>query len=203
MIKVKSKFIPLLFSFVDVLLLLGSFLLAKYVVFLGEIPNVLFYNSLIVGWAILWVAICLKFDLYEIPRILFTYKILGRNAYAILTFIFLSAGFIFFITEYKFSRLFFAYSILFFSAFLLIWRLISSSLVKAFRKKGHNATTILLVGMNKNILTLLDQIYLNRNYGFLILGLFTKAIVPIELTKYHKETLSEIISFLEKKQMMK
>lgn len=197
MIKVKSKFIPLLFSFVDVLLLLGSFLLAKYVVFQGEIPNVIFYNSLIIGWGILWVAICLKFDLYEIPRILFTYKILAKNVYAIFTFIFLSAGFIFLITDYKFSRLFFAYCILFFSLFLLIWRLISSSLVKSSRKKGYNARSILLVGMNKNILSLLHQIYLNPKYGFKIAGLYTDAEVSSEIRNYYKGKLSEISSFLE------
>jgi undecaprenyl-phosphate galactose phosphotransferase/putative colanic acid biosynthesis UDP-glucose lipid carrier transferase len=197
MIKVKSKFIPVLFSFVDVLLLFSSFLLAKYLVFHGAIPNVLFYNSLIIGWAVLWVAICLKFDLYEIPRILFTYKILGKNVYAIFTFIFLSAGFIFFVTDYKFSRLFFAYSILFFSLFLLSWRLISATLVKSFRKKGHNTSTILLVGMNKNILTLLDEIYLKPKFGFKIAGLYTDAEVSAEIKNYYKGKLSEISTFLE------
>ncbi|MFT7252499.1 MAG: hypothetical protein ACI9FW_002261, partial [Flavobacterium sp.] len=54
--KVKSKFIPLLFAFVDILLLVGSFMLAKYLVFNGLIPHVAFYNSLIIGWALLWVA---------------------------------------------------------------------------------------------------------------------------------------------------
>ncbi|SDS26326.1 undecaprenyl-phosphate galactose phosphotransferase/putative colanic acid biosysnthesis UDP-glucose lipid carrier transferase [Polaribacter sp. KT25b] len=197
MIKVKSKFIPVLFSFVDVLLLFGSFLLAKYMVFHGEIPNVLFYNSLVLGWSVLWVAICLKFDLYEIPRILFTYKILAKNVYAIFTFIFLSAGFIFFVTDYKFSRLFFGYSMLFFSLFLLLWRFISFSKVKSFRKKGYNSRSILLVGMNKNIISLLHQIYLNPKYGFKIVGLYTDAEVSTEIKNYYKGKLSEINSFLE------
>jgi putative colanic acid biosynthesis UDP-glucose lipid carrier transferase len=195
--KVKSKFIPLLFAFVDVLVLVGSFMLAKYIVFHGEIPNVLFYNSLIIGWSILWVVICLKFDLYEIPRILFTYKILGKNVYALFTFIFLSAGFIFMITEYKFSRLFFVCSLLFFSLFLLIWRLISSFLVKSYRKKGFNTSTILLVGMNKNILSLLHKIYLNPKYGFKIAGLYTDAAVSTDIKNYYKGKLSEISSFLD------
>jgi putative colanic acid biosynthesis UDP-glucose lipid carrier transferase len=195
--KVKSKFIPLLFAFVDILLLVGSFMLAKYLVFNGLIPHVAFYNSLIIGWALLWVAICLKFNLYEIPRILFTYKILAKNVYAIFTFIFLSAGFIFIITDYKCSRLFFVYSMLFFSLFLLTWRLISSFLVKFYRKKGYNTSTILLVGMNKNILSLLHQIYLNPKYGFKIAGLYTDADVSAEIKNYYKGKLSEISSFLD------
>lgn len=90
-----SKFIPLLLSFVDILLLIGSFLLANYLVFSGQIPNFIFYNTLIIGWSILWVAICLKFDLYDTPRIFFTHKILSKNLYALGIFTFLSGGLIF------------------------------------------------------------------------------------------------------------
>jgi putative colanic acid biosynthesis UDP-glucose lipid carrier transferase len=197
MIKVKSKFIPVLFAFVDIILLVGSFILAKYLVFNGQIPYVFFYNTLIIGWSILWVVICLKFNLYEIPRILFTYKILAKNMYAIFTFIFLSAGFISMITDYKFSRLFFGYFMLFFGLFLLTWRLISSFLVKFYRKKGHNTSTILLVGMNKNILSLLHKIYLNPKYGFKIAGLYTDADVSAEVKNYYRGKLSEISAFLD------
>ena len=106
--KEKSKFVPLIFSFVDIVLLMISYALAKQLVFEGISPDILFYNSLIIGWSILWVVICLKFDLYELPRIFFTHKIVSKNLYGLITFCFLSGGFIFFITDYKFSRLFFA-----------------------------------------------------------------------------------------------
>jgi putative colanic acid biosynthesis UDP-glucose lipid carrier transferase len=85
----------------------------------------------------------------------------------------------------------------FFSLFLLIWRLISSFLVKSFRKKGYNTSTILLVGMNKNILSLLHQIYLNPKYGFKIAGLYTDAAVSTDIKNYYKGKLSEISSFLD------
>tara|TARA_R110002167_G_scaffold25703_2_gene88963 strand:- start:3150 stop:4541 length:1392 start_codon:yes stop_codon:yes gene_type:complete len=194
--KEKTKFIPLLFASVDVLILMLSYVLAKYMVFDGQIPNLIFYNSLILGWAVLWIAICLKFDLFEIPRILFTYKILAKNVYALLTFIFLSAGFIFFITDYKFSRLFFGYSILFFSLFLLLWRFVSFSLVKTARKKGYNSNKILLVGMNKNIATLINEIYLKPKFGFQIAGLYTDADVDTDNVPFYRGNLSEINLFL-------
>jgi len=193
-----SKFIPLLLSFVDILLLIGSFLLANYLVFSGQIPNFIFYNTLIIGWSILWVAICLKFDLYDTPRIFFTHKILSKNLYALGIFTFLSGGLIFFITDYKFSRPFFVIAILFFSLFILCWRILSIFILKKYRKKEYNFNRVLLVGLNKNISTLIDKIYLNTNYGFQISGLFTDAIVSEELKKYHKGSLLEIISFLEK-----
>ena len=171
-----SKFIPLLLSFVDILLLIGSFLLANYLVFSGQIPNFIFYNSLIIGWSILWVVICLKFDLYELPRIFFTHKIVSKNLYGLITFCFLSGGFIFFITDYKFSRLFFVFVVLFFSFLVLLWRIFSIYILKKYRRKGYNSNRVLLVGLNKNISTLIEEIYLNRNYGFQIAGLFTDAI---------------------------
>jgi undecaprenyl-phosphate galactose phosphotransferase/putative colanic acid biosynthesis UDP-glucose lipid carrier transferase len=198
MLKNKSKFVPLFFSLVDVLLSIITFFIAKYLVFNGQIPHVIFYNSLILGWCILWVGISLKFDLYEIPRILFIHKILSKNGYAIITFIFLSGGLIFFITDYKFSRIFFGYSILIFTVFILLWRFISFSLIKTYRKKGYNSSKIILVGLNENILRLIDKVYLNPNYGFKISGLFTDAKVSKELKNYYKGALSDIISYLDK-----
>ena len=193
----KSKFVPLLFSAVDVILLIISYSIARFMVFEGPSPDIIFYNSLIVGWSILWVSICLKFDVYEIPRIFFTHKVLSRNGYALIMFSFLSGGFIFFITDYKFSRPFFAHAVLFFGFFICLWRLISIYILKRYRQKGYNYNRVLLVGMNRNIATLIDKIYLNRNYGFQIAGLFTDAIVNDELKQFHKGSLKEITPFLE------
>lgn len=195
--KEKSKFVPLIFSLVDIVLLLISYILAKQLVFEGVAPDILFYNSLIIGWAILWIVICLKFDLYELPRIFFTHKIVSKNVYGLITFCFLSGGFIFFITDYKFSRPFFAFVVLFFSFLVILWRIFSIYILKKYRRKGYNYNRVLLVGLNKNISTLIEDIYLNHNYGFQIAGLFTDAIVHEKLKKYHKGSLSEITTFLE------
>jgi undecaprenyl-phosphate galactose phosphotransferase/putative colanic acid biosynthesis UDP-glucose lipid carrier transferase len=197
MLKEKSKFVPLIFSLVDILLLVVAYSLAKQVVFQGPSPDLVFYNSLIVGWAILWVGICLKFDLYELPRIFFTHKVVSKNLYALVTFIFLSGGLIFLITDYKFSRPFFGSAVLFFTFLVLLWRVLSIYILKKFRRKGYNYNRVLLVGLNKNIATLIDKIYLNRNYGFQIAGLLTDATVSNELKQFHKGSLSEITTFLE------
>ena len=197
MLKEKSKFVPLIFSLVDILLLIISYSLAKQVVFQGPSPDLIFYNSLIVGWAILWVGICLKFDLYELPRIFFTHKVVSKNLYALVIFIFLSGGLIFLIADYKFSRLFFGYAVLFFALFVVLWRIGAIFMLKRYRRKGYNSNRVVLVGMNKNIATLMHHIYLNRNYGFQISGLFTDATLEGELKQFYKGKLSEIIFFLE------
>jgi undecaprenyl-phosphate galactose phosphotransferase/putative colanic acid biosynthesis UDP-glucose lipid carrier transferase len=195
--KEKSKFLPLIFSLVDIMLLIISYDLARQLVFEGPSPDIIFYNSLIIGWAILWVSICLKFNLYEVPRIFFTHKVVSRNVFGLITFSFLSGGLIFFITDYKFSRLFFAYSVLFFSILVVLWRILSMAIWKKYRRKGGDGNSVLLIGMNKNIATLIEKIYLNPNYGFQIAGLLTDAKVSDELKQFHKGSLSEITAFLE------
>jgi undecaprenyl-phosphate galactose phosphotransferase/putative colanic acid biosynthesis UDP-glucose lipid carrier transferase len=194
--KGKSKFIPFISALVDVNLLLISFFLAKNLLFSGVSPDVIFYNGLILGWIVLWIGISLKFNLYEIPRIFFTHKILSKNLYAIVVFAFLSGGLIFLISNHQFSRLFFTYAILLFTVFIIIWRFVSIYFLKIYRKKGFNHSKVLLVGINENISTLIDKIYLNRNYGFEISGLFTDAKVDKSLENYYKGNLSEIIDYL-------
>ncbi|WP_397445434.1 undecaprenyl-phosphate glucose phosphotransferase [Polaribacter sp. R77954] len=193
----KSKFVPIISSIVDIFLLVISYICATFWVFEGAYPNFIFYNSFIIGWSILWVSICLKFDIYEIPRIFFTHRVLSRNLYALIMFCFLSGGLIFFITDDKFSRPFFAYAILVFSFLVLFWRVLFIYFLKRYRRKGYNFSRVLLVGINKNINTLIQKIYLNENYGFHISGLFTDAIVSNHLKQYHKGGLTEITNFLK------
>jgi undecaprenyl-phosphate galactose phosphotransferase/putative colanic acid biosynthesis UDP-glucose lipid carrier transferase len=111
--QLKSKFIPVLLSAIDLLVLIISYYLAKLLVFDDTSPDLVFYSSLMIGWSVLWISLYLKFDLYEVPRIFYTHKILAKNVYVLFVFTFLSGGLIFFITDYKFSLLFFVYTISF------------------------------------------------------------------------------------------
>ena len=197
MLQNKSKLLIFIFSVVDLLLLVLSFFLAKYLIFNGEIPHTVFYSSLIVGWCFLWVLLCLKFDLYEVPRILFIHRILSKNSYAIINFTFLSAGLLFFAFDYKFSTAFFGLAIFCFAIFILLWRFIAFSYVKLYRKRGGNTSKIIIVGMNRNIVRLTKRVYLNPNYGFQIEGLFTDAKVSGKLNSYFKGKLDNIFDFLD------
>ena len=75
----KSKYVPILSSIVDVILLVLAFVVAKHYVFEGVHPNALFYRLLGVGSVLLWVIIAVRMNLYELPRILFIHKILSKN----------------------------------------------------------------------------------------------------------------------------
>ena len=194
----QKKRISLFSAFVDASLLLFSFLTAKEIVFEGATPNTIFYIGLIVGWGLLWLGICLKLNVYELPRIVQIHKILSKNLYALCIFAFLSGGLVFFITNYKFSRLFFGISLLVFSVGILLWRMAVIYFLKKYRRWGYNKRKVVFVGVNENIVNLVDRVYLNPNYGFQITALFTDASLTKELEPYKKGGLSETISFLEK-----
>lgn len=197
MIKSKFKLLTFLFVITDVILLISSFLVSKYLILDTASPNLIYYNTFFFYWSAVWVIISLKFDLYEIPRILYIHKIISKNLYGVFTFSFISLALIFFVFEYKLSRLFFATLMLSFLTLLLLWRFFCFSMIKKYRKKGHNSSKIVLVGINKNILKLINKVYLNRNFGFKIEGLFTDAVIDKELKKYLKGKLKDIFEFLE------
>jgi undecaprenyl-phosphate galactose phosphotransferase/putative colanic acid biosynthesis UDP-glucose lipid carrier transferase len=196
--KGKSKFTPLLFSTIDVILIITSFFLANQVVFDGNSPNIVFYSSSILVVCFIWVLVSLKFNLYEIPRIIFTYRVLSENIYAVFNFSLLLGGILFFSSSTMLSPLFLGYVIFFFILGLLFWRFLAMYIIKTFRKQGNNYRNILLVGLNKNIEKLIDEIYLKPKYGYKIKGLFTDANVKNDFKKHYKGGLSEITAFLDK-----
>jgi putative colanic acid biosysnthesis UDP-glucose lipid carrier transferase len=195
--KGKSKFTPLLFSAIDVFLLITSFFLANQLVFDGISPNIIFYSSSALVVSVIWIILSLKFNLYEIPRIIYTYKVLSENIYALFNFSLLIGGILFFSASTMLSPLFMAYVLLFFLLGLLFWRFLAMYSIKTYRKQGNNYRSILLVGLNKNIATLIDEIYLKPKYGYKIAGLFTDANVKNNLKEIYKGGLSEITAFLE------
>ena len=196
--KGKSKFTPLLFSIIDIILLTISFFLANLVVFDGNSPDIIFYSSSALVLCFIWVIVSLKFNLYEIPRIIFTYKVLSENIYAVFNFSLLIGGVLFFSTNTNFSTQFLIYVLFFFIVGLLFWRFLAMYIIKTYRKQGNNYRNILLVGLNKNIEKLIHEIYLKPKYGYKIKGLFTDANVKNNLKEHYKGGLSEITAFLEK-----
>lgn len=185
-------------AIVDVFLLIISFFFARVWVFEESIPDAVFYNGLAAGSVFLWIVICFKLNLYEQPRIVFIHKIIAKNIYVLFVFTLLSGGLIFFTTDYKFSRLFFGVFILIYALSILLWRMVFIYFLKKYRRRGLDDSKIVLVGINENIVNLVDRVYLNPNYGFQITALFTDALPTKELEQYKKGALSETISFLEK-----
>lgn len=192
-----TKFVPLIFAIVDTFLLVVSFFIANYFEFQGKFPNLFYYSFLIIVCVVTWILISLKHNLYEIPRVFYIDKIVSKNVLVLFLYNILIAGVIFYVTSYKFSRAYLILSLLIFSIFIILWRILAFSRVYAYRKRGYNSKRIVLVGLNRNMSKLINRIYLNPKYAFNILGLFTDAKVNKKFSHLYKGSLSEIHSFLE------
>ena len=199
MVQSKSKVIPIISFTVDLILLSLAFFISSYIKFGVLIPEDPFYYTLFLFWEGIWVLLVLKFNLYEIPRILYIDKLLSKNAKALITFVFLSATAIFFSTNYKFSRVFFIITLLFFSSFVLLWRSLFLFYFKKYRSKNKdNSTNLVLIGYNTHIKRVVNKVYLDPKYGYNIKGVFTDALLTGKLSKLKKGNLKEAIQFIEK-----
>ena len=197
MFQEKNKNISILSLSVDLLLLLISFFIAKQTIFSWEMPDKFLYNALILTWLIIWTVIGLKLGLYDIPRIIQMHKVFTINIKAILVFGFICTGLIFFGTNYKFSRSFVLITLGVFLVLITIWRMALVSWLKYTRRRGNKESRIVIVGMNKNVTNLIKKIYVNPNFSFNILGVFTDAKITEEIQDYYKGSLNEVICFFK------
>ena len=182
----------------DLLLLSFSFFIASFIKFGNIIPPDNFYFTLFFGWEILWILLVLKFNLYEIPRILYIDKLLSKNLYTLVGFVVLSGALIFFISDYKFSRLFFFTTVILFSLNIIIFRALSLFIVKRKRNKDSSGfTELVLIGVNNHIEKFIKTVYTNPRYGFNIAGILTDATILGELKKFKKGNLEDTFQFLD------
>ncbi len=195
--KGKEKYLPILAISIDILLLFNAFLTANYLVFQGKFPNPLFYYQLFFGWVFVWIIVALNLKLYDLPRILYLDKIILRNIYAVTIFVLVSSTIVFFITNYKFSRLFFGLSITFFSIMLIIWNFMLVLLFKAYRKRGNNFRTIAIVGFNDQVEKYINEVLIIPENGYVISGVFGTNKPPEKWSEFYKGTDEELLLFLE------
>lgn len=193
----KTKNISKVIVTVDLLLLLVSILLAKSAGYSWELQNN-FYIFFTVSCLFIWMALALKLGLYDLPRIIQLDKIINQILNAFVCFSFLSSGLIFIITENKFSRSHILVFLVSFFFFILIWRVLFVFWLKYTRRKGNLDSKIVIVGIDKNMTNLINKVYLNRDYGYNILGVFTDTEEYNRDEKYTKGKLIDVFDFLEK-----
>jgi undecaprenyl-phosphate galactose phosphotransferase/putative colanic acid biosynthesis UDP-glucose lipid carrier transferase len=200
----KSKIYPVVAFSVDLILLSVSFFIASFMRFKIMIPHDNFYFILFFGWEFLWILLVLKFNLYEIPKILYLDKLLSKNLEALIVFIFLSAALIFFITDYKFSRLFFASTVLIFTFLIIVWRALSLFYIKRRREiDNSDFTELVLIGINNHITKFIRAVYTSPKYGYKIAAIFTDATIVGKLKEFKKGGLEDSIHFLENNKSVK
>lgn len=193
----KTKILPLVLFSVDIVLLAISFFTVNYFTFGELIVQDKFYAFLFLGCEVLWVLVVLKYNLYEVPRIIYQDKILTKNFNALVVYVFLGAALIFFITTYKFSRIFFGFLMLLFSLLILIWRALLFYWVKNYRIKNSNHKEIVIIGVNQHIERLVRKVFTEPKYEYKIAGIFTRAELRGPIKKYYKGQLEEAIAYLE------
>ena len=195
--KGNSKYFPILALIIDIILLFNAFLTADYFVFDGKFPHPVFYYQLFAGWVILWVIIALSIKLYDLPRIFYIDRIVLKNLYAITAFFVISSSVIYFVTDYKFSRLFFVLAISLFSVMLIIWHSMLTVLFKAYRRNGNNFRIVAILGFNKQMEQIMNNVMLNPENGYKISGVFSDEQLPKDLNVYYRGKENELLNFLK------
>ena len=195
----ESRLIPVVAFSVDLILLSLAFLISSYIKFGAFVPEDPFYYTLFLFWEGIWVLLVLKFNLYEVPRILYIDKLLSKNTKALIVLVFLSATVVFFSTNYKFSRVFFITTLLLFSVFILVWRALFLFFFKKHRAKNKDKfTDLVLIGYNAHIKKIIKNVYLDSKYAYKIKAIFTNAPLSGKLKKLKKGDLQDAIRFIEK-----
>ncbi len=177
--------------FTDIILLFLSFIIIKNFLPKEQVLD----STSIISLVLLWIAISLKYNLLDIPRVIYIDKIISKNLHAILVFTLLSTTVIYFIFKLNFQRTYFVFTILLFAMFLIIWRLLLLKYVKKYRELGYNFKTIVFVGYNINIQMVIDKIEFNPDYGYKIRGLFTDADLLDTQYTYYKGKLKDVKFF--------
>jgi len=193
-----SKTYSVISFFGDLLLLSFTFFIASFIKFGNIIPPDNFYFLLFFGWEICWILLVIKFNLYEIPRILYLDKMLSKNLQALVVFVVLSGASIFFITDYKISRLFFFTSVTLFSFISLVFRALALFYVKRRRQTDRSDfTELALIGVNRHVSMFIRAVYSNPRYGYNIAGILTDAPILGEMKKFKKGNLEDVFQFLD------
>lgn len=205
----KSKFIPIFSLSIDFIFLVYAFQISYYLKFgikttylteLGvTLPNDPVYYYVLGLWELLWIFLVLKYNVYEIPRVLYIDKAITKNIKVLIIFIFSSAAILFLFSNYHFSRQFFIVGVALFSINVLAWRVLYIYFIKQRRKKEKEIfPEVVFVGYNEHIKKLLGSVQNNTTYGYKVKGVFTDGKLPEEYQNLNLGRLDEAKSFVKR-----
>ncbi len=195
--KIKNAHLLIFSAIIDPLLLILALLSSREIVFTSVIPDLNYLVYPFVGLSLIWLFICLVFDLYDNSKNIYTHTVISKNTFGLMLFFLASAGFIFLITDYKFSRSFLIYSLLIHGVLILIWRATLFYIEKSIRKSGKYAGLVVVVGYNENIKIMVNAVYNNPLFGHKLKAIFTNRLIEHEVDKtYFKGGLADIKDYL-------
>ncbi|HAS40604.1 MAG TPA: undecaprenyl-phosphate glucose phosphotransferase [Microscillaceae bacterium] len=176
-----SKFLHPIYLLGDLLLLNLAFILS-YLLLFQRVDLFIFnpYFFLLVFFNIIWVFVSVLLDNHEKNRMASDFAITKKIARALLLHFAAIATILLFIKATYFSRLHLLYSYSIYGLLVLTWRLSFIQILRAYRKRGHNFRTFIIIGENKAGKSILNFINRHPEFGYKFLGFFDKNIAGIE-----------------------
>jgi len=197
--KLKQQYINYISALGDPLLLVISFIVAREVVFIKEVPSNDYFLVPLLGFTVIWFLICFSLNLYDNSKDIHLHLVISKNTIGLFIFSLASAGFIFLITDYKYSRSYLIYVLLFHGVLILFWRSITFLLEKNQRRKGKFTKKVVVLGYDNKIEKLIETVYHNPLFGFRVDAVFCdslKAIQP-EDNQIKKAKLNDALTYIE------
>lgn len=157
----------------DLIALNLAFLITYYIrfnTFEGILDAPYWYLELIFN--ALWGVIAIFAKTYQISRLEDYLTIARKNLRAIAWHFALVAILLVLLQEYRYSRFHLLISYTFFSALVLLWRLVIIWILGVYRKSGYNQMKVVIVGYGKAGLDLYNFVSKNKDRGYQFLGFF-------------------------------
>ncbi|QVY66619.1 undecaprenyl-phosphate glucose phosphotransferase [Polaribacter sp. Q13] len=196
--KGRIKYLPIPAFFIDGLLFFVSFFTANYIVFDGVFPEIILYRSIFLFGLLLWLGITFRLKMYDIPRIIYTDKVVSKSLHGLTLFTLIGATFLYLLIEYKFSRDFFIITILLFGVMHAIFQILLMYVFKRYRKRGHNIRKVIVLGFDSKIEKLIKSVLMVPENGYELHSIFSDNEVPESLQTFYKGKESELIPYLDK-----
>lgn len=171
--KFKRKLFFSISALVDLLLLVISFLMASNLVFKTVTPQPSYFLIPFLGCTLIWFVIGIQLDLYDNSKQIHSHNVFAKNSLGLFFFSLASSGFLFLITDYKYSR-HFLIDVLFIHAILiLLWKISLFLVEKSIRKKTPPTKNVVIVGYNSQLDKLISTTYNNSFFDFKLKAVFT------------------------------
>ncbi|OJJ18261.1 undecaprenyl-phosphate glucose phosphotransferase [marine bacterium AO1-C] len=181
-----SKFLHPIYLLGDLLLLNIAFTLSYFLHF--QKADLFIFNPhffLLVFFNIIWVFVSVLLDNHEKNRMATDIAITKKITKGLLMHFAAIATILLFIKATYFSRLHLLYSYSIYGFLVLTWRLSFIHLLRAYRKRGHNFRTFIIIGENKSGKSMLNFFNRHPEYGYKFLGFFDND--PSKIEDFAKE----------------
>lgn len=187
-----SKFLHPLYLLGDLFLLNTSFLSAFLIQF-GSLQLFMYtpYFFLLVYFNVIWIFVSVLLDNHEKNRMATDIAITRKMAKGLFLHFAAIATIFLFIKATYFSRLHILYTYGLYGLLVLTWRLSFIHLLRAYRKRGHNFRTFLIIGENECGQPILDYFKRHPEYGYKFRGFFKLDIATLE-TYIQENNIDEI-----------